>query len=384
VQTVRTAQNIPEAILDVLQDALDRPIAFHRVFVKLTGSVTAALMLSQAVYWTKRANSGGVGWFYKTITQWEEETGLSRHEQETARKALRRFSFWQEERRGVPAQMYYRVDIQTLSNELLNMARSPISPKTSRTEDKKEQSGVQSRLPDSGKLDCGNTANKDAGKRQTGMSVTGKHYSITETTTEITTETTTTPVTYLLPGKRPEGRIPQAVAQSEQSGGSKTDAAVVVVDEIKKLIINTPFQTVNEQSLRMFIQKYGLKYVFTSLDMLIETYKQIGKPVKNPGAILSSGLMRGVTPPSEYVPYQERIEKEKKAKETAEQRRIAAETIRKAEEDTYNRRAEQFDALPEKDREMWLSRAKSALQPVLRTSKHAVRSKAIELSSRGP
>jgi hypothetical protein len=187
---MRTAQNIPEALLDVLQDALDRPIAFHRVFVKLTGSVTAALMLSQAVYWTKRANSGGIGWFYKTITQWEEETGLSRHEQETSRKALRRFSFWQEKRRGIPAQMYYHVDIQSLSDELIHIARSPIAPKTSDNEDKKEQSTAHTRLPESGKLDCGKTANKNPGKRQTGMPETGRHY-ITETTTEITTETTT-------------------------------------------------------------------------------------------------------------------------------------------------------------------------------------------------
>jgi hypothetical protein len=320
VQTVRTAQNIPEALLDVLQDALDRPIAFHRVFVKLIGSVTAALMLSQAIYLTKRANSGGVGWFYKTITQWEEETGISRHEQETARKALRRFSFWQEERRGVPAQLYYRVDIQALSNELLHIASSPISPEASRTKDKKKQSSAHASLPESGKLDCGKAAHKATEKRQTGLPETGKHYK-----TEITTETTTT----------------------------------VVVDEIKKLIINTPFRTVNEQSLRTFAKKYGVKHVFDSLDMLIETYKQIAKPVKNPGAILSIGLMRGVTPPPDYVPYHERIEKEKKAKESADQRRIAAETERKAEDEAYNRRAEQFDALPEKDREMWLNRARS-------------------------
>jgi hypothetical protein len=94
--------------------------------------------------------------------------------------------------------------------------------------------------------------------------------------------------------------------------------------------------------------------------------------------------MRGVTPPSEYVPYPERIEKAKKAKETAEQRKIAAETIRKAEDEAYNRRAEQFDALPEKDQEMWLHSAKAALPPVLRTRKYAIRSKAIELCSRGP
>ena len=33
-----------------LLQLLDRPIAFHRCFVTLTGSVTAALMLSQALY----------------------------------------------------------------------------------------------------------------------------------------------------------------------------------------------------------------------------------------------------------------------------------------------------------------------------------------------
>jgi hypothetical protein len=303
------------------------------------------------VYWTKRANSGGIGWFYKTITQWEEETGLSRHEQETARKALRGLSFWQEERRGIPAQMFYRVDIQALSNELLRMARSPISPKTSYTEDIKEQSSSHTRLLEFGKLDRGKAANKATENRQTGLPETGKHSKgITETTTEITTETTTT----------------------------------VVVDEIKKLIINTPFRTVNEQSLRTSAKQYGVKHLFDSLDMLIETYKQSGKPVKNPGAILSIGLMRGVTPPRDYVPYHERIETANKAKEMADQRRITAEAKRKAEDEAYNRRAEQFDALPEQDREMWLSRAKEALSPVLRTSKCAVRSTAIGLCSRGP
>jgi hypothetical protein len=190
VQTLKTAQNIPEAILDVLQDALDRPIAFHRVFVKLTGSVTAALMLSQAVYWTKRANSGGVGWFYKTITQWEEETGLSRHEQETARKALRRFSFWQEERRGVPAQMYYRVDIKLFPTNCSTWP-GPLSPeKHPAPKIKKNKAALgpdcrfrQTGLREYGKQGCWKTAT-------TGMSETGKHYSITETTTE----TTTTPL----------------------------------------------------------------------------------------------------------------------------------------------------------------------------------------------
>jgi hypothetical protein len=36
-----------------LIDLLDRPIAFHRIFVELTGSVLAAVMLSQAFYWSR-------------------------------------------------------------------------------------------------------------------------------------------------------------------------------------------------------------------------------------------------------------------------------------------------------------------------------------------
>ena len=55
---------------------LDRPIAYHRVFVTLTGSVKAAVLLSQAVYWQKRAKQTD-GWWYKTAEDWEDETVLS-------------------------------------------------------------------------------------------------------------------------------------------------------------------------------------------------------------------------------------------------------------------------------------------------------------------
>ena len=103
----------------LLQSLLNRPIAFHRVFVTISGGVLAGLMLSQAYYWTPRGESGD-GWFYKTQAEWEEETGMSRWEQETARKKLREVvapdgtHVWREERRGVPAKLFYRVDIPAL------------------------------------------------------------------------------------------------------------------------------------------------------------------------------------------------------------------------------------------------------------------------------
>ncbi len=100
-----------------IKHLLDRPIAFHRAFVTLTGSVTAALMLSQAVYWSKRVAEGRDGWFYKTQNEWLEETGMSRYEQESARKKLAKYL--KVERRDVPAQLYYKVDFEAITADLI-------------------------------------------------------------------------------------------------------------------------------------------------------------------------------------------------------------------------------------------------------------------------
>lgn len=87
----------------------DRPIAFHRSFVDLSAAgVTGALFLSQLWYWSYRTNDPA-GWVYKTQTDWQEETGLTPGEQRTARKHLQAAGLIEEELRGVPAQLYYRV-----------------------------------------------------------------------------------------------------------------------------------------------------------------------------------------------------------------------------------------------------------------------------------
>ena len=63
-------------------------ITFHRAFVDIGGSINAALMLSNALYWTNRLPDDRGGWFYKTRVEWEKETGLGRHEQDKARQQL--------------------------------------------------------------------------------------------------------------------------------------------------------------------------------------------------------------------------------------------------------------------------------------------------------
>lgn len=88
---------------------LDRPIAFHRCFVDITGSVPAALFLSQAVYWSSRTKDLN-GWFYKTQEEWEDETGITRRVQETVRKNLRDLGVLEEVRRGTDPTIYYRVN----------------------------------------------------------------------------------------------------------------------------------------------------------------------------------------------------------------------------------------------------------------------------------
>ena len=129
--------------------------------------------------------------------------------------------------------------------------------------------------------------------------------------------------------------------------------------------------------------KYGCNYVFDSLDMLITTYRQSEKTIKNPVAILTSGLSKGVIPPLGYISYNERAESERKAKAAAELRQRVDAEKRKTEEEVFSKKIAQFDALPHSEQEKWLQRALAELSPVLRGSKRAIKSMAIELCSKG-
>lgn len=161
-----------------LASMLDRPIAFQRSFVHLGAGITGALMLSQAVYWANRGSDDD-GWFFKTQVEWEDETGLSRTEQETARKKLLSLGLMEEARRGIPAKLYFRVSIDALVGQL---------------------EGLDTPC----KQDCRNPAIKDAGTPQTGSQKTRKQVrrkaanrsagnpqsKLSKTTTETTSETT--------------------------------------------------------------------------------------------------------------------------------------------------------------------------------------------------
>ena len=97
-----------------LKRLLQRPIAFHRVFAEITGSATSGLFLSQLFYWHDKGEDPD-GWIYKTQLEWQAETALSRYEQERARAALRELGLLEEQRRGLPARLFYRLNVERLT-----------------------------------------------------------------------------------------------------------------------------------------------------------------------------------------------------------------------------------------------------------------------------
>ena len=106
--TTRT-EPTPALTAELLLQVVDVPVSFHRCLVPITGGVTAALMLSQAIWTSQEVDGRSSAWFCKSQEQWTEETGLSRWEQQTARRALRNAGFLEERRVGMPAKLWYRV-----------------------------------------------------------------------------------------------------------------------------------------------------------------------------------------------------------------------------------------------------------------------------------
>lgn len=95
----------------------DRPVAYYPMLAKALQSVTAGLFLSQLLYWSDKG-ADAAGWVWKTQEDWENETGLTRYEQEGARKRLRSLGVIKEERRGLPARQYFQVDCDVLEKLL--------------------------------------------------------------------------------------------------------------------------------------------------------------------------------------------------------------------------------------------------------------------------
>lgn len=165
----------------LLPALLGRTVAYHAVFTLLPGvTVTGAVFLSQAFFWTRTPTvQKRNGWFYKSQVgdedSWESETGLSPKQQVNARRSLSAIGVLEEDRRGVPARTWYRINCDRLAQLLAD--------------------ALGSNGPDG----SGNTQNLPKGESRNSLSesldsLSGKPLmcpkvgSITEMTTEKTTE----------------------------------------------------------------------------------------------------------------------------------------------------------------------------------------------------
>lgn len=110
-------------------------VAYRPGLARALGSPLAALFLCQALYWQSRAGENSF-WFKlrdaKTdcngvkippadafSQSWEWELGMSRSEQETARKILKRHGLLVESLRGVPAKLHYKVNLSNVYDFLV-------------------------------------------------------------------------------------------------------------------------------------------------------------------------------------------------------------------------------------------------------------------------
>lgn len=155
-------------IVDLLGD---RPVAYHPALARAVGGVGAGLLLCQFLYWSRTLPDARRGWFWKTAEQIQGETALTRCEQETARKKLKENKILQEKKMGMPAKVWFRVDVEKLEKLLKNQQGA---------------GNRQSRMLNMANHDCGKPAIMDAEYPHTPETTP-------ETTAETSAEKTTTP-----------------------------------------------------------------------------------------------------------------------------------------------------------------------------------------------
>ena len=88
-----------------------RRVAIYRCLIDITGSLKAAAMLSQLIYWTRVSKEVAErdGWIFKSIAQMEAETGLTVREQRTCKNRLLDTNLIQTCRKGVGAALAIKV-----------------------------------------------------------------------------------------------------------------------------------------------------------------------------------------------------------------------------------------------------------------------------------
>lgn len=102
-------EQAPIEALAIFKAMNKRVIAFNPAFVDLTGSITAALLMSQLLFWAEKMDYKE---FYKTDKQIREETKLGKYELIQAKKIVS--EFFDIQRKGSPARTYYKPKMEVI------------------------------------------------------------------------------------------------------------------------------------------------------------------------------------------------------------------------------------------------------------------------------
>ena len=122
---------LAQGVADLLAALGNRYVAYYPTLADLSGSPKAALMLGHAMYMTRVVmdkQASRKGWFWKTSKEWKQVTGLSVEEIRSAKKLLLKDGILQESLRGMPAKLWYRVDLNKLAEKLCEYSNTKYRP----------------------------------------------------------------------------------------------------------------------------------------------------------------------------------------------------------------------------------------------------------------
>jgi hypothetical protein len=167
-----------EAVIAILGS----PIAYYTAFARVLGGVEPGILTSQFFYWYGKGHNPD-GWIYKTQSEIEEETGLTRRNQETARKKLRELGVLEERYSGMPAKLYYRLNLDTLftlmnswfSDEVLKEEGVQAEAEEEPSAELQDARIRHPRMYESAIQGCTNPPSKDARIRHPRMRESAKH-----------------------------------------------------------------------------------------------------------------------------------------------------------------------------------------------------------------
>jgi hypothetical protein len=141
---------------------------FFPAVAHLLGSVTAAVFLADLMRWEGKQHDPD-RWIYKTAQDIYLETGLTSHEQRTARQILRAAEIVEEKYAGLPRKLYFRINSETLDTAWIAFVHE--REQSDGYQDKKPQGNPHNAVfrkaikPKTDKQASGKTASNSAGKQ---------------------------------------------------------------------------------------------------------------------------------------------------------------------------------------------------------------------------